>query len=110
MEDVHDYCNVSHHANKQHSRYEPPLTSSVREFRRQRPWLIENLRDGEHFDYIYPTDGTVIFYGTRLSPDNQEQILFLANMEGEPKTLTPTDLPIPTSPNMAGNSPSPHPT
>ncbi len=97
MEDVHDYCNCSHHYDSQN----PDRTSynlAVREFRRMRPWLLDNLRDDEHLEYRHPADGAMVIYGTRISPDKREQILFVANMEGAPDTVTPIGLPIPNLP------------
>ena len=100
MDDVFDYCNVS--------RWEQDLDAErthfnlkVREFRRARPWLRDGLREDEFFNYRHPSDGTVIFYGLRRAPNNNEQLLVVLNMEGAPCTLTPTDLPIPGLP--AGN-------
>ncbi|NDJ86450.1 MAG: hypothetical protein GYB66_11230 [Chloroflexi bacterium] len=91
MDDVHAYCNVS--------RYEARLDAQrtgfnllVREFRRARPWLMENFGPQDRLDYQFPTDGAVLFYGWRYAPDNGERLLFLANMEGAPRSLTPRDL------------------
>ncbi len=85
MDDKYDFCNVS--------RYEDSLdliqtafNLATREFRRSRPWLLNNLGENDLFDYIYPTDGSIVFYGLRHAPDG-EQILFLANMEGEPAVV-----------------------
>lgn len=93
MEDVHDYSNCSHHYDSQN----PAKTAynlAVREFRRARPWLLNNLRDDEHLDYRHPADGSMLIYGTRIAPDKSEQILSLANMEGAPAKVIPTELPI----------------
>lgn len=94
MQDVHEFCNVSHftdEVNPQKAEYNLQL----REFRRQRHWLMENLTEREHLGYLHPTSGNVIFYGLRIAPDDGEQILFLANMEGAPRTVTPAELPVP---------------
>ncbi|MCB0034328.1 MAG: hypothetical protein KDE51_09925, partial [Anaerolineales bacterium] len=93
MDDMADYCNVSHWAES----LEEAHTLSrlkIRNFRRERPWLRGNLAPQDHFDYLYPTDGTIIFYGLRNAPDGREQILFVANMEGKARQLTPAALPI----------------
>ena len=98
MDDVHDFCNVT--------RFEADLDPvhtgfnlAVREFRRARPWLMHDLREGEFFSRIHPGDGTVLFFGLRRAPDSGDQpgeeLLFVANMEGAPRTIVPTDLPIP---------------
>ena len=97
MEDVHDYCNVSHWQDGVDAAYKAH-SLAVREFRRERPYLAHNLRADEHFDYLHPTAGSVIFYGLRRAPDSSEQLLFVANMEGAPCQLTPAHLPIPDLP------------
>lgn len=97
MNDVHDYCNVSHWT-AQVEASQTCFNLSVRQFRRQRPWLRENLRANDHFNHQQPTEGTILFYGLRHAPDDQEQLLFIANMEGEPRRLTPAKLPIPNLP------------
>jgi len=93
MDDVHDYCNVARWLHQ----LDPARTQfnrDVRAFRRARPWLMQNLRPEEQFDYLHPTDGAVLFYGRRIAPDASEQVLFVANMEGASRSLTPTQLPI----------------
>jgi hypothetical protein len=94
MDDVHEMCNVVHYMHEQ----DPARTRfnlAVRRFRRQRPWLREDLRPGEHFDHLHPCDGTVLFYGLRRAPDDGEEVLFVANMEGGPRTVVPLCLPVP---------------
>lgn len=96
MDDVHEYCNVSLYADAVdvgRSGY----SLKMREFRRARPWLKEDLRSDEHFDYRYPSEGTVLFYGLRVSPEgyDHEKLFFIANMEGAPRTIIPLGLPIP---------------
>ncbi len=94
MDDAHDFCNVSLYwdaVDPEQAAY----NRQVREFRLDRPWLIDNLSDAETLDYLHPTDGAALMYGLRLSPDGKEKILFLANMEGAPKTVIPIHLPIP---------------
>lgn len=95
MADMFDYCNVEQYADE----LDPARTQfnlDMREFRRTRPWLVENLREDEFFDYRHPSNGTILYYGLRQSDD--EMVLFIANMEGEPVTVLPTDLPIPNLP------------
>ena len=97
MDDVHDYCNVSHwqdNVDPIRSQY----NHSLRQFRRQRPWLQQNLSPTDHFAYLHPTNGSILFYGLRTAPNGRQQLLFLANMEGAPLTITPTALPIPNLP------------
>ena len=47
---------------------------------------------------MHPCDGTVLFYGLRRAPDDSEQVLFVANMEGAPRAVRPVALPIPGLP------------
>lgn len=93
MDDVHDYCNISYYWDDV-APEQAEFNLKLREFRRKRSWLIENLTDEETLDYLHPTDGSAIFYGLRIAPDNSEKILFIANMEGRPQTLIPADLPL----------------
>jgi hypothetical protein len=91
MRDVHDFATVTHWTDAQ----DPDRTAfdlAVREFRHERPWLRDDLSDGETFTYQHPTEGTVLYYGHRVAPDGDEELLFVANMEGVPVEVTPTDL------------------
>ncbi|MCH8553408.1 MAG: hypothetical protein LAT62_15830 [Natronospirillum sp.] len=97
MDDVHDYCNVSHW---QDGLADAPsaLFRSVRAFRRARPELRNNLQEGDYFDYLHPSEGAVVFCGYRQLKDTGEDILFVANMEGSPREITPAELPVPNLP------------
>ncbi|MGL4608501.1 MAG: glucosylglycerol hydrolase [Trueperaceae bacterium] len=91
MDDLHDYCNLSHYVDG----LEPARVRSqrtVREFRGSRPWLRQDFGKQDVLNYLHPSDGSIVFYGLRQSPDNKEQVLFIANMEGAPCTLTPLEL------------------
>jgi hypothetical protein len=93
MRDVHQFANLSHWTDEQ----DPERTAfdrDVRRFRQRRPWLREDVDlDGEElFDYVHPTDGAVLYYGLRVSPEGDEQVLFVGNMEGVPTAVTPTEL------------------
>ena len=97
MDDLHDYCQITRYSD----RLEPKRTAfnlKLREFRRERPWLMANLGDGEYLDYRHPSDKSVVYYGLRRAPDKGEVLLFVANMEGEPATLVPAELPVPGKP------------
>ncbi len=93
MDDVHDFCNVARYWGTQDST-RTQYKLNLREFRRQRRWLIDNLRGDECLTYMHPTEGAAVFYGRRISPDGREQLLFVANMEGAPRSLTPAELPL----------------
>ena len=92
-EDVHEYENVTRYAND----LDPDqvnLNLAAREFRRGRPWLARNLGSGEHYGRL-ENSGSTIFYALRRSPDGTEQVLFVANMEGDAEEVTVLDLPLP---------------
>ena len=94
MDDVHELCNVSLYA----ARVDPAQANynlTVREFRRQRPYLRQNFSDSDHFGYQHPTEGSIVFYGFRGDRHGSEQLLFVANMEGAPRSVIPVALPIP---------------
>jgi hypothetical protein len=94
MDDMHDYCNVSHSL----SSLEPAQCDfmlRLRNFRRARPWLRDNLREGDHFDYLRPLEGRCVFTSLRTGPDG-EQVFALMHMEGKPTLdFDPLRLPVP---------------
>ncbi|NVB40048.1 hypothetical protein G6O69_19540 [Pseudenhygromyxa sp. WMMC2535] len=90
MDDLHDYCNVSHYV----AELDPAqvhFNLSLRRFRRERPWLRGAFESQDHFDRRWPADGTVLFRGWRKGPDG-EQVGFVANMEGAPVEVVPAKL------------------
>jgi hypothetical protein len=95
MRDMDEFCNLGHFADEQ----DPVRTDfdlAVREFRQDHPWLCRDLDfDTDTFDYRHPTEGTVLYFGKRRAPDDSEEVLFAANMEGEPIEVTPTELEVP---------------
>lgn len=93
MNDLHEYCNVSHHTERVNPK-QVTYNQQVRDFRRQRPYLRDNFGPQDQLDYLHPTEGTVLFFGLRHSPDKREQVLFVANMEGAPREVTPLELPL----------------
>lgn len=97
MHDVFEYCNAAHYFHEV-SAERAHFNLRMRRFRQERPWLMNNLRQGEFFNRRQPANGTAFYFGLRRSPDDSEQILFAANMEGEPATFIPTELPIPDLP------------
>ncbi|WP_435194876.1 glucosylglycerol hydrolase [Natronomonas sp. EA1] len=89
MRDVAEFANLDHWRDAQ----DPERTAfdrSIREFRQARPWLRHDLSEAETFEYRHPTDGAVIYYGHRIGPD--EELLFVANMEGIATEVVPTEL------------------
>ncbi|WP_410764419.1 glucosylglycerol hydrolase [Haloferax sp. DFSO60] len=89
MRDIHDFANLGYwHDEQDESR--ATFRHETREFRHDRSWLISDLdEEDDYFTYRHPTDGTVLYYGFRTSPDSDEQLLFAANMEGVPVETSP---------------------
>ncbi len=90
MDDIRDLCAVDHYLDA----LDPTTVDfdrRVRAFRLAHPWLQQNLTVDDRFDYRHPTHGSVLFYGLRTGPDG-EQIMLVANMEGAPATVVPTEL------------------
>ena len=87
MEDCHEICNVSHYFDD----VDPDMSKfklNLRKFRRDRPWLHQNLMSTDRFNKISQGDRT-IFYGVRANPENpSEQIAMVAHLEGEPMNIT----------------------
>lgn len=105
MDDVHEFCNISH--------YQDPLENdddqvqrvscarTMRLLRRNHRWLQRNMNLRPHgpdwFDYQHPANGSVIFEGIRFqhADGSGEAILAVVNAEGAPRTVVPGDLSIP---------------
>lgn len=90
MDDVRDYCSVP----RSLAELDPEAVAFDLEVRRHRlaaRWLRTNLCERDLFDYVHPTNGSVIFYGLRHGPDG-ERLLFVANMEGAPTEVVPAQL------------------
>ncbi|MEM6592219.1 MAG: glucosylglycerol hydrolase, partial [Cyanobacteria bacterium P01_C01_bin.73] len=90
MEDGHDMCNVGRYT----GRVKPAIAGyghRLREFRRQRPWLRNNLTGRDRFNRISDDERT-IFYGIRLNPgqsnDTDDQVVVIAHMGGAPMKVT----------------------
>jgi hypothetical protein len=93
MQDVHEFANLAHWHDAQDDE-RTAFDLSVREFRQERPWLRADVdfEGDEYYGYRHPTEGTVLYYGFRISPDDDEQLLFAANMEGVPVEVSPETL------------------
>jgi hypothetical protein len=93
MRDVHEFANLSHWLDEQDDE-RTAFDLAVREFRHDRPWLRADVdfEAGEAFDYRHPTEGTVLYYALRESPEGDEQVLFAGNMEGVPVEVSPAIL------------------
>ncbi|MEM6254755.1 MAG: glucosylglycerol hydrolase [Cyanobacteria bacterium P01_D01_bin.156] len=87
MEDGHDLCNVSRaygHIDAAVARFH----LAIRQYRRQHPWLLDNLTGYDRFNRI-SNDHCTVFYGLRTNPHDpgNEPIMMVAHMEGEPLTI-----------------------
>ncbi|MDS0284248.1 glucosylglycerol hydrolase [Haloarcula onubensis] len=91
MRDVADFANLAHWHDQQGDE-RTAFDLAVREFRQGHDWVVGDLTDGDTLDYVYPTDGTVLYYGHRTAPDGGEELLFVGNMEGVAERVVPTDL------------------
>jgi len=91
MRDVADFANLAHWHDEQ-SDERTAFDLAVRQFRHDHDWVAGDLGADDSLDYAYPTDGTVLYYGHRSAPDDGEELLFVAAMEGVAETVVPTDL------------------
>lgn len=94
MEDVFEYCNIDLHADFINAK-KAEFNLSVRNYRLNNPWLNESFGESDQLSYREPVDGTVIYYGYRKSKKEQKEIVFMANMEGQPRQVTASDFPMP---------------
>jgi hypothetical protein len=93
MDDMHEYCNVSHSLSVLDVE-QVAFTRSLRAFRSDRPWLRAAYGERDHFDYLRPIDGRAIFSALRHGPDG-EQVFLVAHMEGDATApFDPLTLPI----------------
>lgn len=94
MDDMHDYSNVAGWVGRLDAN-QTSYNLAVRSFRRDRRWLRDDLRDEDAFEYLQPVDGHAVFASLRHSPDGDEQVLLVANMEGGHADLVPTEVDLP---------------
>lgn len=92
MSDVHDFCSLTTRRLSELDAAMVRFGRDIRAFRKAHPWLLEDLTEEDVFEYRHPTRGAVLFFGLRTSPDSETEVLFVANMEGEPTTVTPIEL------------------
>jgi hypothetical protein len=90
MEDMHAACNIWRHT----ERVQPEQAAynlALRQFRRSRPWLRDNLATGEDRLDLITTPSTTIFYGVRRAPQQAgaeaSAVVLVAHMGGEPMTV-----------------------
>jgi len=88
MDDLHDYCTITHWAASLDVN-QTAFNRSVRDFRRQHPWLREALREEDWLRYREPCNGTALFTGWRQAPEGETEVLFVGNMEGREVEVVP---------------------
>ncbi|CAN5184514.1 hypothetical protein BH23BAC3_BH23BAC3_08190 [soil metagenome] len=91
MHDINEYSNVDNHAQYVNAK-KASFNLEIRKFRLKNSWLIKNLRDNDMLSYIEPVNGTVIYYGYRRDPESGKEVAIVANMEGQPRQVVPSDL------------------
>ena len=91
MRDMNNYCNVDNHA-QYVNRKKAAFNLDVRKFRLNNPWLINNFTGDDSLSYVEPINGTVIYYGYRRDSKSGKELAFVANMEGQPRQVVPSQL------------------
>lgn len=94
MEDLHEYCNADNHAEYIDGK-RSEFNLQTRKFRLRNPWLNDNFNSDDFLTYLEPVDGTVIFYGYRKDEETGKELIFISNMEGQPKQINALDLKLP---------------
>jgi hypothetical protein len=94
MEDAHDIANVWRHETKLNPK-QTAYNLRLRRFRQVNSWLMANLSGLDRFNRV-SDDETTIFYGLRSEPHEEgdrplRHIAMVANMGGEPMTVTLSD-------------------
>ncbi|MFP4135359.1 MAG: glucosylglycerol hydrolase [Halothece sp.] len=88
MEDCYEICNVAHYGGTL-GQEKTAFNLNLRQFRKQHPWLSENLIPGsDRFNKVSEETHTV-FYGVRSNPHSpEEQVAMVTHMGGDPITVT----------------------
>jgi predicted double-glycine peptidase len=87
MEDCYQVCNVDRYLD-QVDPVQIEFNFKLRQFRHQRPWLLNNLSNLDRFNKISGDDRT-IFYGVRSNPDDAaDKVAMVAHMGGADTTVT----------------------
>lgn len=89
FEDAYAYCNVAHHLPNVDER-ELVFAAALRKFRSEWAALARAFGPVDVLAYHHATTGAVIYYGYRVLEGTE--LLFVANMEGAPTTVTLADL------------------
>lgn len=94
MEDCHDICNITHHRSRLNAQ-QTHFNLRLRQYRRARPWLSQNLTPADTFARL-EADSATVFYGHRSRPQSvtapdalgesqqPEQLIAITHMGGDP--------------------------
>ncbi|RLM39018.1 glucosylglycerol hydrolase [Haloarcula sp. Atlit-120R] len=91
MRDIAHFATLSHWTDTQDDD-RTAFDLEVRRFRHEHDWVTTDLTGEDVLDYVYPTDGTVLYYGYRTDSETGEELLFVGTMEGVAETVTPSHL------------------
>ena len=91
MRDVAHFATLSHWTDTQDDD-RTAFDLEVRRFRHEHDWVTTDFTGEDELDYVYPTDGTVLYYGYRTDSETGEELLFVGTMEGVAETVTPSRL------------------
>jgi len=94
MEDLNEYCNADLHADYIDAK-KAEFNLRTREFRLKNRWLNDNFSDDDFLSYREPVDGAVIFYGFRKDKNTGKELIFMSNMEGQPRQVNALSLNLP---------------
>lgn len=94
MTDLHEFCNAENHQAGIHNE-KTAFNLRVRKYRLNNPWLRNSFREGDQLHYVEPVNSTATYYGYRKDYVSGKEIIFLANMEGQPRSITPSRLDLP---------------
>lgn len=94
VEDLHEYCNADLHSDFMDAK-KVEFNLKTRNYRLQNRWLNDNFSENDFLSYREPVDGAVIFYGYRKDSRSGKELIFLSNMEGQPRKIDIQDLQLP---------------
>lgn len=94
MSDIHEYCNADMQADYMDSK-KSDFNLSTRNYRLKNSWLNNSFASTDFLKYREPVEGAVIYYGYRKSIETGKELIFLANMEGQSRQITPVNLDLP---------------
>ena len=96
MNDLHLYCNAENHIAGIHNE-KTHFNLRVRNFRLKNSWLRNSFRGDDQLHYFKPVNATVTYYGYRKNLVTNKEIFFIANMEGQPRSINPSKLDLPNA-------------